>query len=460
MSFWHLRACRCTDSGLFCSTQASTGKFGFYDMIQRVSQRLCLISGILLPFGFSACDSLTSANRTASNSEVRQTETIGVKTITLKQDQIPDLIERFSGLIKPVRSSDLSFTQAGKVAEVFIDVGSTVKQGEVLAQLDDEPFLKKKFNLQSQLKAAEADLNSLNQPKAVQSSEQMMAKINQLRSELDQLETEVKNSLPSSENRDNLNKRLKSSEEQIQTLNQKSRQQKITGLTAQVKDLRGQLQEVDATIAACKVTAPFTGVIIDKTINPGSVVAPGRPVLKIAKTDAYRVWVRLPTELAETLKLGQEVPIEQDQQTILGQVTAIHPTVDTLTQTRTVVLQPRDSKATNSFTAGERVDVLFPTPQQKSGFWLPVSALTKEIAGLWSVYLVETVEEKPTIVRHYVEVIDVGNDQALVNGNLREGMSVVIEGLHRVVPGQIVRLAEEKKTELKGNQKPEQVPGL
>ncbi|QDT98600.1 putative efflux pump membrane fusion protein [Gimesia aquarii] len=460
MRFWHLRACRCADSGLFCSTQASTGNFGFYNMIQCVFQRLCLIFGILLPFGLSACDSPTSANRTTSKSEVRQTETIGVKTITLKQDQIPDLIERFSGLIKPVRSSDLSFIQAGKVAEVFIDVGSAVKQGEILAQLDDEPFLKKKFNLQSQLTAAQADLNSLNQPKTGQSSEQMVAKINQLRSELDRLETEVKNSLPSSENRDNLNERLKSSEEQIQTLNQKSRQQKITGLTAQIKDLRGQLQEVDATIAACNVTAPFTGVIIDKMIDPGSVVSPGRTVLKIAKIDAYRVWVRLPAEVAETLTLGQELPIEQDQQTIFGQVTAIHPTVDALTQTRTVVLQPRDSKAANSFTAGERVDVLFPTAQQQSGFWLPVSALMKEIAGLWSVYLVETIEEKPTIVRRYVEVIDVGNDRALVLGNLREGMSVVVEGLHRIVPGQIVRHAEQKKTRLKDNKKPEQVPSL
>lgn len=460
MRFWHLRACRCTDSGLFCSTQASTGNFDFYVLMQCVLQRFCLIFCSLLPFGLSACDSLTSANRTTSSNKVRQTETLGVKTITLKQDQIPDLMERFSGLIKPVRSSDLSFTQAGKVAEVFIDVGSAVKQGEILAQLDDKSFLKKKFDLQSQLTAALTDLNSLTQPKPDQTSEQMVAKINQLRSELDRLETEVKNSLPSIENRDNLNERLKSSEDQIQTLNQKSRQQKITGLTAQVKDLRGQIQEVDARIAACNVTAPFTGVIIDKMIDPGSVVSPGRPVLKIAKIDAYRVWVRLPSELAEILTLGQEVPIEQDQQTITWQVTAIHPTIDPLTQTRTVILQPRDSKVTNSFTAGGRVDVLFPTKQQQSGFWLPVSALMKEIAGLWSVYLVETIEEKPTIVRRYVEVIDIGNDQALVLGNLREGMSVVVEGLHRIVPGQIVRQAEQKKISLKDDQKLEQVPSL
>lgn len=460
MRFWHLRACRCTDSGLFCSTQASTGNFDFYVLMQCVFQRFCLIFGSLLPFGLSACDSLTSANRTTSSSEVRQPETLGVKTITLKQDQIPDLVERYSGLVKPVLSSDLNFTQAGKVTEVFIDVGSTVKQGEVLAQLDDAPFRKKKFNLQSQLTASESELFSLNQPKVLQSSEQMVAKINQLRSELNQLETEVKNSPATSENRGNLNERLISSEERIQTLNQKSRQQKITGLTAQVKDLRRQIQEVDATIAACTVTAPFTGVIIDKMIDPGSVVSPGRPVLKIAKIDAYRVWVRLPSELAEILTLGQEVPIEQDQQTIIGQVTAIHPTIDPLTQTRTVILQPRDSKVTNSFTAGERVDVLFPTPQQQSGFWLPVTALMKEIAGLWSIYLVETIEEKPTIVRRYVEVIDIGNDQALVLGNLSEGMSVVVEGLHRIVPGQIVRQAEQKKMSLKDDQKLEQVPSL
>lgn len=458
MRFCHFRACRCADSGSFCSTQASTGNFGFYDMMVSVLQQLYLIFGILLPFGLSACDSLTSAHRTTSSSELRQTETIGVKTIKLKQDQIPGLVERFSGLVKPVLSSDLSFTQAGKVAEVFIDVGSAVRQGELLAHLHDEPFLKKKFNLQSQLMAAQADLKSLNQSKTGQSSELMVAKINQLRNELDRLETEVKNSIPASENRDNLDERLKSSEEQIQSLNKKTRQQKVIGLTAQIKDLKEQLQEVEATIAACKVTAPFTGIVIDKTIDPGSFVSPGRPVLKIAVTDVYRVWVRLPTELAETLKLGQEVPIEQGQTAKPWQVTAIHPTIDPLTQTRTVILQPRTSESNNSFIAGERVNALFPTPNQESGFWLPVTSLTKEIDGLWSVYLVETIKGKPTIVRCYVEVIDVRKDQVLVSGDLRKGMFVVVAGLHRIVPGQIVSLVEKKKSSLKHIQKPEQVP--
>ncbi len=460
MRFCHLRASRCTDLRLFPSTQVSVWFLGFHVVNQCMVRRLCLLVGMLFPFCMSACDTLSDANQKKSTSEVQQTETIGVKTIKLKQDQSPVLIKRFSGVVKPVRSSDLSFTQAGKVAEVFIDVGSAVKQGEVLAQLDDEPFLKKKFTLQSQFKAAQADLKSLNQQKTGQSNEQMVAKINQLRSELDRIEIDVQNSFPSSGNLGDLNQRLKSNEAQIQTLNQKSRQQKIAGLTEQINDLKGQLQEADATIAACNVTAPFDGVIIEKLIEPGSVVAPGRPALKIANMDAYRVWVRLPTALAASLELGQEVPFEKDQQKILGQVTSIHPTVDSLTQTRMVVLQPSDSKSKDTLTAGERVDVLFPTPEQKSGFWLPISTLMKEIAGVWSIYVVETIDEKPTIVRHYVEVIDVGNDQALVRGNLREGMSVVVDGLHRIVPGQIVRLAGEKKTELKGNQKPEQVPSL
>ena len=460
MRFCHLRASRCTDPCLFSAAQVSRWNLGFYDMKKSVVRRLWLVVGIFFPLYLSGCDSPTSANRNTSTNEVRQTETIGVKTITLKQDQSPLLIKRFSGLVKPVRSSDLSFTQAGKVAEVFVDVSSAVKQGDILAQLDDEIFKKNKFALQAEYTAAQADLKSLNQQKNGQGSEQIVVKINKLRSELDRLELDVKNSFPTADNLGTLNQRLKSNEEQIQKLNQKSRQQKITGLTAQINDLKGQLQEVDAKIVACNVTAPFTGMIIEKMIEPGSVVAPGRPALKIANMDAYRVWIRLPTALAANLKLGQEVPFENKRKKILGQVTSIHPTVDSLTQTRMVVLQPNSSKTKDTLTAGERVDVLFPTTEQKSGFWLPISTLMKEIAGLWSIYLVETIDKKPTIVRHYVEVIDVGDDQALVRGNLREGMFVVVDGLHRIVPGQVVRLARQKKTELKDKQKPEQVPSL
>ncbi|MDF1744083.1 MAG: HlyD family efflux transporter periplasmic adaptor subunit [Gimesia sp.] len=423
-------------------------------------RRLCVLVGIFFLFCMSACDTLSDANQKKSTSEVRQTESIGVKTITLKQNQSPLLIKRFSGLVKPVRSSDLSFTQAGKVVEVFVDVGSAVKQGELLARLDDEPFKKNKYKLQSEFSAARADLNSLNQQNNGQSSEQVVAKINQLRSELDRIELDVKNSFPTPGNLSALDKRLKSNEEQIQSLNQKSRQQKIAGLTAQINDLNGQLLEVEAKIVACKVTAPYAGVVVEKMIAPGSVVAPGHSVLKIADMDAYRVWVRLPTALASSLKLGQEVTFETKRQKVLGQVTSIHPTADSLTQTRMVVLQPSGSKTKDTLIVGERVDVLFPTTEKKSGYWLPVSTLMKEIAGLWSIYLVETIDEKPTIVRHYVDVIDVGNDQALVRGNLREGMFVVVGGLHRIVPGQVVRFARQKKTELKDKQKPEQVQSL
>lgn len=459
MRFCHLRASRCTDPCFFSSTQVGVLPLGFHVMNKYMIRRFCLLVGMFFPFHISACDTLSNADHNKTTSGTRKSDPIGVKTITLKRDPSPVFVKRFSGIVKPVRSSELSFSQAGKISDVLVDIGSLVEKGAILARLDDERYQKKVNALKSQLSVAQTDLNLLDQPITEQDRQKLVSKINQLRSELDLIEFDLKKLPPSSSELESLNRKLQNNKEQIESVNQKSRQQKIAGLTSKINDLKSQLQEVNISLRALDLVAPYSGVITEKKMDVGSVISPGRSVLKIANFGSYRIMTGLPAELAANLKVGQVVSLKQDQQTFLGKVTSIYPMIDPLTQTRMVVLQPDDSQTAGEITAGERVDVLITIPESKSGFWLPISALIKEIEGLWSVYLVQTIEGKPTVVRHYVEVIEVGNDQALVSGNLSEGMSVVVDGLHRIVPGQIVRQAEQKKKETKGDQKPEQVSG-
>jgi len=73
-----------------------------------------------------------------------------IATITIGE-QAAEQIGKYSGIVAAVESSGLSFEIRGQVASVEVDIGESVKKGQVLAVLDPEPY-------QLDVNAAEAEL--------------------------------------------------------------------------------------------------------------------------------------------------------------------------------------------------------------------------------------------------------------------------------------------------------------
>lgn len=69
-----------------------------------------------------------------------------------------------SGSLEPVRQTDLSFEVSGKVAEVLVDIGDTVKAGQVLARLDTSDLELSVRQAELSLKSAQVQLENLKSP--------------------------------------------------------------------------------------------------------------------------------------------------------------------------------------------------------------------------------------------------------------------------------------------------------
>ena len=75
------------------------------------------------------------------------------------------------------------------------------------------------------------------------------------------------------------------------------------------------------------------------------------------------------------------------------------------------------------------------------GFWLPLTALTESSRGLWAVYVaVGLTGDKSVLERRELEVLHQEADRVFVRGTLGDNEHVVVVGLHRLVPGQRVRI--------------------
>ena len=83
----------------------------------------------------------------AAKAEVRPVRTVVVDPKPIDDDR------QAVGEIKPRQESDIGFRVAGKVVSRAVDVGVTVRKGDLLARLDEQDY-------QNKLRSAEADVTS------------------------------------------------------------------------------------------------------------------------------------------------------------------------------------------------------------------------------------------------------------------------------------------------------------
>ena len=103
--------------------------------------RTVLLAILLLP-GLAGC-----GQEAPKQADVRPVRTVVVDPKPIDDDR------QAVGEIKPRQESDLGFRVSGKLVSRVVDVGASVKKGDLLARLDEQDY-------QNKLRSAEADVAS------------------------------------------------------------------------------------------------------------------------------------------------------------------------------------------------------------------------------------------------------------------------------------------------------------
>ena len=152
--------------------------------------------------------------------------------------------------------------------------------------------------------------------------------------------------------------------------------------------------------------------------------------------------------LVDTISVGQRHPVQIGARTVAGRVKAVLPMRGAGTRTVDVILTLDASEL-----GGRSGDLATLTLREKipqAGYWLPTGTLAEGARGLWSVYVLEPVSARRLpgdsssashrVVPYLVETLHQESDRVFVRGALPAGAQVVADGVHRVVPGQLVRV--------------------
>jgi len=306
---------------------------------------------------------------------------------------------KFIGKVQAKQNAHLGFEQAGKVTAIFVDDGTLVKQGDILAQQDTKLLLIERKDLQVQLSQNQAD-------------QKLLA------TNLRRVTT--------------LNKKNYSS---AQSLDELQTKQQVLTLSAQ--RIKTNLSANQIKIAKSSLLAPFDAVISKRFISIGEVVAAGTPAINILQTSKPEIKVGVPVALTQQLALNQVVTVTIAQQEY--QATLLTKGSDVDPQTRTVQLR---FKLNNnpSLINGQLAYLDLAQANNTVGYWVPISALTDGVRGLWNLYILQPQQQSSlfTLQSRNVEVLYLTQDKAYISGAINDGERYLTAGLHRLVPGQLV----------------------
>jgi RND family efflux transporter MFP subunit len=205
------------------------------------------------------------------------------------------------GTLQAYEESPIYARTNGYVRRWYKDIGSKVKQGELLAQID----------------TPEVD-QELSQARAARQQTQAQLQLAQI----------------SAQRWENLRKSDSVSQQEAdqQTSGYQQSQANLSAADANVRRLE-QLESFK------NVYAPFSGVIIKRNVDPGVLInagAGGREMFDVAKVDVLRVYVNVPQAYALAVKIGTAANVtlqELPGQKFEGKVTRTASAIDTATRT-------------------------------------------------------------------------------------------------------------------------------
>lgn len=306
-----------------------------------------------------------------------------------------------TGVIRPKTESSLSFRTAGKMTVRNVDVGSHVKQGDILAEIDDT-------EQQAALKAATATLQA------------SQAVLKEAQASYDRIKRLLGQGIATSMQFDAATESLQQAQQSIQS----AEAQRGTALD---------------DLSATKLVAPANGLITTRDGEPGQVVQAAQTVFKLADDEPRDAVFYLPETIltnpppSGTISLAL---VTNPDVKAIARVREISPTVDATTGTVEVKLIVADTPP--AMTLGSSV-IGYAALKPIKGIVLPWTAMSVR-DGVEAVWVVDPKSSEVSLRKVDVALYDA--QSIVLSSGLHEGELVVTEGAKLLRPGQVVKYSQ------------------
>ncbi|WP_308388966.1 efflux RND transporter periplasmic adaptor subunit [Acidithiobacillus sp. AMEEHan] len=203
---------------------------------------------------------------------------------------------------------------------------------------------------------------------------------------------------------------------------------------AQVAAARAGTGSAAAQLRYARVTAPFAGVITEKYLQNGDLVAPGRPVLSLANPQQLEIDCSVGSAAFAALHVGQQLIVDNDGKSLTATVRDLVPVADPVTHSHLVKLS---LPAGSDIQAGAFVQVQIPQVSETTTLRIPQRALLNR-AGIPGVFVVNS---KGVAEYRMVRPGQTIGDQVQILAGLSAGERIVVSNTEAVNNGDRIESA-------------------
>lgn len=276
------------------------------------------------------------AEQRSSESEA---ETIPV--VDVRQAQLGTLagIVTYSGTTAPVQEVSLRSQTEGQLLSLSVDVGDSIRAGQVLVRIDDDLLQTAVSEAEAELAArqflvTEAEAQVADAEAQVEQAraayEQAQADAQRFQSLSEQGATPQQQAEQSVTAMRTAEQALRSAQEQVRT-----RQQAIAAAERRVVSQQAILNQTRERLSFATVDAPLTGVVLERLAEPGDLIQSGQEILSVGDMSQVHVMVMVSDRDRSQLRVGQPATVEIDalpQQSFSGRISRISPVADESTR--------------------------------------------------------------------------------------------------------------------------------
>lgn len=371
-------------------------------MAKRMLLMLLLAMAVIAGLGFTKYHQIEAATHM-----VMQPPPTAVTTIVAKRETWPGTLDVI-GTVAAVQGVTVSADLPGTVARIAFESGKSVKEGDILVELDTRQE-------RAQLAAAEAQRD--------------LAQIN-----FDRTQQLVKSGVVAQNEFDNVN--------------------------AQKNATEAQVGEIKAAIARKTIRAPFSGVLGIRQVNLGQYLSSGQAIVSLQSLNPVYVNFGVPQQQSAQAGLGRIMRITTDDaahERYMGRVTATDSVVSETT--RNVQVQATLANPGGKLHPGMFVRVQVVTGADSPVIALPASAINYAPYGD-SVYVVTDLKDPSGktyrgVKQQFVKLGGTRGDQVAVISGVNPGEEIVTSGVFKLRNGAAVQINNQVLPENNPAPKPE-----
>ncbi len=338
-----------------------------------------------------------------------------------------------TGVLLADEDATLSVKMGGRLRTLAVDIGSVVKRGDVIAQVEPRDYELRLQQAAAALAQARATVglplegvDDTFEPEKTSAVKEAHAVLQEATRNRDRVLKLSDQGVLSKSEFDTVEAAHTVALNRNETAREEARTRQ-----AVLAQRRAEFDLAKQQLTDTSLRSPFDGAIQSRLANVGEFLPAGSPVVKLVKIDPLRLRLDVPERDATSVRVNQAVrlTVEDDTNHYVGTLTRVSPAIDG--QTRMLVVEA-DVSNDGTLRPGLFARSQIITRENEQGLAVPVAALIL-FAGLEKVVVVQDGKAQERVVETgrrgtaWVEImsgVKAGERVVLNPGNLRTGDAV------------------------------------